>query len=790
MTRAVSAMLVVMALCAVNAWSQEPQREPHIGYLSPAGGKRGTSFRVVVGGQSLRGARAVHVTGDGVNATVVRHYPPLRQISPEQRDVLTQRMAELLARRWAELAASGDEAERLPRLLAAAGFRARRPTTSMPADTRPAELPEHPLLYELENKSLRELLHVAYGLRQLRQAQRNAQIAESVLIEVSIDRDAEPGDRELRLLTGLGLSNPLPFQVGWLPEVNELELPNERLPGLLPAEPPLELPVLINGQIMPGDVDRFRFNARKGQRLVIEAYARRLVPYMADAVPGWFQATLSLRDSTGREVAFVDDYRFSPDPVLLYEVPEDSVYEVEIRDSLYRGREDFVYRLTVGECPFVTSVFPLGCRTGQQRYVKAAGWNLPTDRLFLDGQGIPGIRRKPLGRGKVRSNPISYEVADLPACEEIEPNDSSANAQAVRPPVVVDGRVDRPGDVDVFQFSGTADQEMVVEVVARRVGSPLDSLIRLTDDAGRLLAINDDYEHKDGYLHADYGLLTHAADSYLRTRLPADGTCYVHLSDAQAQGSQACAYRLRVSPPQPDFELRISPASVNVRGLSAVLHAYALRKDGFDGPIDLTLEDAPPGLALAGARIPAGRDSVRLTLSAATRSPEPVPLRLEAHATIGGKPVHRPAVPAEDLMQAFLYRHLTPAQQLMAAVAGGRRPRWTPRIASDVPVRIPAGGVAQIRISAPPGGITPPVEPELDQPPPGIRLCGVATGADGVVLEVAADAQTAPIGLQDNLIVQVFAQVERAARDANTASRVQRVSLGFLPAIPIEVVTK
>ena len=55
---------------------------------------------------------------------------------------------------------------------------------------------------------------------------------------------------------------------------------------------------------MPGDVDRFSFTARKGARLVIAADARELMPYLADAVPGWFQAVLALYDSTGSEVAY------------------------------------------------------------------------------------------------------------------------------------------------------------------------------------------------------------------------------------------------------------------------------------------------------------------------------------------------------------------------------------------------------------------------------------------------------------------------------------------------------
>ncbi len=36
----------VMAVCTATAWGQPNQREPHIGYLYPAGGQRGSTFTV------------------------------------------------------------------------------------------------------------------------------------------------------------------------------------------------------------------------------------------------------------------------------------------------------------------------------------------------------------------------------------------------------------------------------------------------------------------------------------------------------------------------------------------------------------------------------------------------------------------------------------------------------------------------------------------------------------------------------------------------------------------------
>ena len=76
---------------------------------------------------------------------------------------------------------------------------------------------------------------------------------------------------------------------------------------------------------------------------------------------------LALYDAHGKEVAYDDDYRFNPDPTILYQAPNDGQYALAIYDAIYRGREDFVYRITLGEMPFVTSVFPLGGRAGEPR---------------------------------------------------------------------------------------------------------------------------------------------------------------------------------------------------------------------------------------------------------------------------------------------------------------------------------------------------------------------------------------------------------------------------------------
>ncbi|RME91896.1 MAG: peptidase, partial [Verrucomicrobia bacterium] len=255
-----------------------------------------------------------------------------------------------------------------------------------------------------------------------------------------------------------------------------------------------------------------------------------------------------------------------------------------------------------------------------------------------------------------------------PETREQEPNDPFRPAE-VRWPVIINGRIDRPGDADVFQFRGRQGQELVAEVRARRLQSPLDSALRLFGPDGALLAYSDDHDDPEA------GLETHHADSYLRTTLPAEGTYRIQIEDVQRQGGPECAYRLRLSPPQPDFALRLTPSSLNARpGGNVPVTFHVVRRDGFTNRVLLRLEDAPPGFVFNNGRpavIPPDKTQAKLTLRF-PRQPlrRPLSLRFVGEARVQGRLIRHEAVPADDLMQAFIYRHLVPAQELLATTIG------------------------------------------------------------------------------------------------------------------------
>jgi hypothetical protein len=738
------------------------QNSPHIGYVYPAGGQQGETFKVVVGGQQLGKVASAYISGVGVQAAVVEYNRPMTQ--KEFKD-LREQLKELQDKKVA----------------------ARKSQTSTNVWTAADES----MLVEIKKKILKNPPN----------RQGNPAIAESVTLQVTVAPDAEPGEREIRLGAPAGLSDPLVFCVGQLPEFSkpaanaanpDLERFLERLGKEHASDTPesetsITLPAIVNGQIMPGGVDRYRFTARKGQQLVAVVNARELIPYLADAVPGWFQATLALYDAKGSELAYDDRFRFNPDPVLSCQIPADGEYVIEIKDSIYRGREDFVYRITIGELPFVTSIFPLGGPAGSRTTVELRGWNLPVTSLTLDNTSRAAATYPVSVREKRWvSNVMPFKVDTLPECLEREPNNDPANAQPVTLPIIVNGRIDQPGDVDVFKFECRAGGETVVaEVYARRLNSPLDSVLKLTDATGKQLAFNDDHEDKGS------GLNTHHADSWLSARLPAMGTYYLHLWDAQHNGGPEYGYRLRISSPRPDFELRAAPSSLNARaGETVPITVYALRRDGFADAIALALKDAPSGFKLSSGPVPANQDQVRLTLAVPpTPLDEPVNLSLEGRATIQGREIVHPAVPAEDMMQAFAYRHLVTAKELKVAVAV-RRPKAWGSILGAIPVKLVAGGTVWVRIGLPKGTPFGNAQPELSESPDGIIIRSFLPSREGMEIMLQSDAAKVKPGQKGNLIVKVFGQQNEMPEKNMPQMNKQRVLLGTLPSIPFEIVER
>ncbi|MEW4566646.1 PPC domain-containing protein [Tautonia sp. JC769] len=149
---------------------------------------------------------------------------------------------------------------------------------------------------------------------------------------------AEP----LRVVVG-----PERTAVAWHPDLAGFaELTVSDLPVLrvsdIDEEHPATLPSLICGQLAgDGQADRFPVRAEAGSSVQLRVEAR--------AIGSPMDVVIKVVDSSGEELAEMDDLRRQLDPELTVKVPDDGTLHVHVRDLHRRGGSRFVYRVEARE---------------------------------------------------------------------------------------------------------------------------------------------------------------------------------------------------------------------------------------------------------------------------------------------------------------------------------------------------------------------------------------------------------------------------------------------------------
>jgi len=113
------------------------------------------------------------------------------------------------------------------------------------------------------------------------------------------------------------------------------------------------------------------------------------------------------------------------------------------------------------------------------------------------------------------------------------------------------------------------------------------------------------------------------------------------------------------------------------------VNIFAVGRDGFAGGIRLSLADDSEGFQSSTMTMPASKDMVKIGMRTHLRgTAKPVPLTIVGRAAVGDETLVRAAVPSEDRMQAFLWRHLVPAEELLATVFN---PAFRPQLKRSPP---------------------------------------------------------------------------------------------------------
>lgn len=445
---------------------------------------------------------------------------------------------------------------------------------------------------------------------------------------VKIAADAPPGVRYWYTSTSQGVTPAMKFVVGELPELLEEEIDGDPMPASV------TLPVTINGRIFPReDIDIWTFKAEAGEIITCEVCAARIGSPL--------DSRLEVRGPSGRHIA-EDDDSLGRDSRLRFTVPRDGTYRVSVCDVNFGGLQHYVYRLTITDGPYLQSVFPLGGRRGSTTNLDVSGAYMPTEpvaaRLPSD-QGSHTLFHANVSQQK--SNSYVLEMDDLPEYVEEEPLPAKSGNRKVALPAVLNGRISRPGDVDLWTFDVKEGQEYIFDLRAGRLGSPLDSVLTLLDSESNHLATADDIEKGQ-------------TDSKLLWQVPADGTYSVQVEDRlPSRGGDRFAYRLKVSPPEtrPDFQLLLPASSLILeRGRDVKLKVTAERHGGFHGPIELTFDGLPDHVVVTENMIPEGKNETEINLRAGDAAQiQAAFVKLNGKATIGEAEIVRRGIQKANL---------------------------------------------------------------------------------------------------------------------------------------------
>lgn len=483
---------------------------------------------------------------------------------------------------------------------------------------------------------------------------------------VSIAADCPVGVYETRVRSRLGISSSRIFSVSNFPEVLQKA-------GNTSLATAMELPMnsLCNAVMTVRAADHYVFEGRRGQRVFVDVASR--------GIDSKLEAVLVIADAAGRDL-LVERRSGAID----FTVPEDGRYVIKVHELTFQGGPAFFYRLALRELPPET----IAIRQPSTHRVSSFSW-------------------PPIG------------VAESSTSEEVEPNHDREHAQRISLPCDISGSFFPAADVDLFDFEAKKGDVWWVEVASERLGLPTDPtiLVQQVSGSGDAEKLTDIAELTDipspvkvssnGYAYDGPPYDAGSSDILGKIEIKEDGLHRLQLSDlfGGTRNDPRNVYRLIIRKAAPDFavvawglhmELRngdrnaVSKPIALRGGATMALEVVVVRRDGFDGDIELVMDGLPEGVTAKGLKIPAGQTRGLMLVTAKQDAPRSlVYANFYGRALINGVPVTHPcrlASMAWPILDAW-----------------GEIP--SPRLVADVPVSVNGIDKAPITITPTAGDV-------------------------------------------------------------------------------------
>jgi hypothetical protein len=478
------------------------------------------------------------------------------------------------------------------------------------------------------------------GEKKVLPGSRNIPEKDEVRVELEFAADLPAGNVALHVRTRSGVSNPRTVHVNRLPIIAETAAAAKRETAQI-----LPMDRTVWGHLIGAETDWYAVNLAKGQRCSLEVLAYRISPTDLDAM-------LQVWGPDGKLLQEKDTSQlYYHDPVLGFITPQAGRYTIALRDALngshqndarYGLASECLYVMHIGDYPQAKSVFPLGGTTGQSIEVEMQGdvHGLIRQTVKLPARSTFGF--SPLGRqnnvwvfdkpdtvlpddGKSPgTGPIFLMASPQPSIREAAEHWTRETAQALpQPPFVVEGRIEKADVDDWYRFSLPKDKSWRVDVVARRLRSPMDPKLNLYPAGKTTTPVeNDDRSIYD----MDSTLIVKGTGEEVSVRV----------ADTRGEGGSDFSYRLVVDEALP--QVNLTTASVEVMTLLPLfktghtisvprggrgLMLLELQSDGAapTGPLDILVSGLPSGVKADVAKLPLASGYYPVVLSAGGDAP-------------------------------------------------------------------------------------------------------------------------------------------------------------------------
>lgn len=478
---------------------------------------------------------------------------------------------------------------------------------------------------------------------------------------VTIANEAVPGVHDARVLSRLGVSSARAFSVSKLPEVTRTK-PNNTV------ETALAIPLnsICNAVMTNRAVDFYSFQGVKGKRVIVDCAAAGIDSKLTPVV--------IVADAQGRDLMVN-----RTGGLLDFTPPSDGTYLVKLHSLTFQGGPQQFYRLALQE--------------------------------------VAGDAPAPRQAGTATVSSMSWPphgLAALAASQEMEPNNKQVQAQKLTLPCDIAGSFFPAADVDTFEFTAKKGETWWVEVASERLGLATDPFVlvqRVTKEGDKetLTDVTELYDipspmkvSSNGYSYDGPPYDAGSPDVLGKVEIKEDGIYRIQVRDlfGGTRTDPGNLYRLIVRQAAPDFSLAAWAVHMTLRngdrsalskpialraGSTMAFEVVVVRRDGFDGDIELSMEGLPPGVTASGLKIPAGKVQGMVIVSANENAPPAFSIaKMLGRAGINGANVARTCVLA--------------SMKWPVRDATGDIP--SPRLLEDVPVSVTDSEKAPVTLMA------------------------------------------------------------------------------------------